>query len=311
VADSIGHSSDIAPALVRFLSVNPHDVLRLDEPCGVLVKLREKATAENKSVLLAAFVDDIAFLFSCNRVSMLINFFRALFSDSRIECLFQPRSCASFVKQLFSSELPSELSRFVVDVARVFPEFANAIIRQIVNQGTDDGSTLAWKERHFALELCSNATDSSLAATIGCKLQSDCQRSLTFLQNSGVLGCLSRLTQLLTQDNYEVHEQWTTLLYMLVSEMPKPPPAVRQFLGRMVELMWPSEVQAMLGSLMATIFSGDPDGFDDAVDKACSLIGHRSDLLQYVRENFSLKRDVWAGWNATTQAKCRSWLTVE
>jgi hypothetical protein len=79
----------------------------------------------------------------------------------------------------------------------------------------------------------------------------------------------------------------------------------------MVELMSPSEVQAMLGSLMLTILSGDPDGFDDAVDKACSLIRQRSDLLQYVREKFSLKRDVWDGWNPTTQAKCRSWLTVE
>jgi hypothetical protein len=309
-ADSIGNNPDVAPALVQFFSAHAQDVLRVDGRCDVLIRLHEAASARDKSVLLAAFVDDITFLFSRNRVPRMITLFRTLFRGSRIECPFQPRSCASFVKHMFSSEWPSELSGFVVEVARVFPEFANAIVRQTLNQSTDS-SVPVWKERHFALELCSNATDSSLAATIGCELQSACQHSLTILQSHAVLGCLNRLTQLLTQENYEVHEQWTTLLYLLVSEIPNPPRAVQQFLGKMVQLMSPSEVQSMIGSLMATILSGDPDGFDDGMDKAGSLIEQRSDLLEYVRENFSVKKDVWDEWNPRTREKCRAWMTVE
>jgi hypothetical protein len=212
---------------------------------------------------------------------------------------------------MFLTEWPSELSQFVVEVAGVFPQFANAIVRQIVNRNTDISSVTAWRERHFALELCSDATDTSLAAAIGCELQSVCQRSLTFLQGHEVLGCLNRLTQLLTRGNYEAHEQWTTLFYVLVSEMPTPPDAVQQFLGKMVQLMSPSEVQAMVGSLVAALLSGERDGFDDAMDKASSLIHQRADLLEYVRENFSVKKDVWDGWGPGTRAKCRAWLTVE
>jgi hypothetical protein len=138
-----------------------------------------------------------------------------------------------------------------------------------------------WRARELALKFCPWMSDRpGFVGRIGAELTTLCDRNARALMDGSVLNCLELLTGLLTPEDYFVHLEWTTQLYMVVSEIGNPPSAVIAFLRKSFELMEGEELKGIVEALMND-WGRDVEAALHSMQMLGWLIDTRPDLLEY------------------------------